>query len=66
MPDRNNTSLIADPDIAAEFINIPGMIFLYACLQAACLKGRRSGINGFSLSSHTVSSPQLYLATHLI
>lgn len=66
MPDRNNTSVTADPDIAAEFINTLGQIFLYGCLQAACLKGRRSGINGFSPSSHTVSSPHLYLGTHLI
>jgi len=65
MPDRDNKPIRADLDVAAEFIKILDQIFWYACLQAACLKGSRSGINGFLLPSHTTSSPRLYLRPHL-
>lgn len=64
MPDRDNTSLRADLDTAAEFIKNLDQMFWYACLRAACLKGSKSGINGFLLSSHTISSPRLYLRPH--
>lgn len=65
MLDRENTSLRADLDRAAEFIKTLDQTFWCACLRRACLKGSRSDTNGFLPSSHTVSSPQLHLRPHL-